>query len=59
MWEYVVGGATVFGLITGLFSIYNGRATRKLILEETKRTGELLEKLSEQQHDNDRNIKSI
>jgi len=59
MWEYVIGGATIFALIVGLFSVYNGRATRRLIVEEMKRTEELireevgstqkiLEKLSEQ-----------
>ncbi|MCW3130028.1 MAG: hypothetical protein N2V75_08045 [Methanophagales archaeon] len=59
MWEYVIGGATIFALIGGLFSVYNGRATRRLIVEEMKRTEELireevgstqkiLEKLSEQ-----------
>jgi hypothetical protein len=59
MWQYVIGGAIIFGLIVGLFSIYNGRATRRLIVEEMKRTEELnkeetkriqkiLEKLSEQ-----------
>jgi len=48
MWQYVIGGATIFGL----FSVYNGRATRKyigdLIKEETKRTQEILKKLSDQ-----------
>ena len=44
MWQYVIGGATIFGLIVGFFSVYNGRATRKLIVEEEKRTQELLEK---------------
>ena len=59
MWEYVIEGATIFALIVGLFSVYNGRATRRLIVEEMKRTEELireevgstqkiLEKLSEQ-----------
>lgn len=59
MWKYVIGGATIFALIVGLFSVYNGRATRRLIVEEMKRTEELireevgstqkiLEKLSEQ-----------
>jgi len=52
MWQYVIGGATIFGLIVGLFSVYNRRATRKyigdLIKEETKRTQEILERLSEQ-----------
>ncbi|MEM1546761.1 MAG: hypothetical protein QXY40_09675 [Candidatus Methanomethylicia archaeon] len=45
MWEYVLGGATIFGLIVGLFSIYNGRATRKLLVEEEKLTREMVEKL--------------
>ncbi|KPV64350.1 MAG: hypothetical protein AOA65_0992 [Candidatus Bathyarchaeota archaeon BA1] len=55
MWGYVLGGATMFGVIVGLFSIYNGRATRKVIIEEERRTqeilrehGKILEKLSEQ-----------
>jgi hypothetical protein len=52
MWQYVIGGATIFGLIVGLFSVYNRRATRRyigdLIKEETKRTQEILEKLSDQ-----------
>ena len=47
MWEYVLGGATLFGLIVGLFSIYNGRATRKLLIEEEKLTREIIEKISE------------
>lgn len=54
MWGYVIGGATIFGLIVGLFSVYNGRATRRAISEvivvKGGRTRELLEKLSEQ-HD--------
>ncbi len=46
MWEYVLGGATLFGLIVGLFSVYNGRATRKLMLEQERRTQELIEKIA-------------
>jgi len=63
MWEYILGGATIFGLIVGLFSWYNGRLTRKevtrliegedrrtreLIKEEGRKSRELLEKPSEQ-----------
>lgn len=52
MWEYVIGGATVFAFIVGLFSLYNGRVTRKeiarVITEEGKETRRILEKLSEQ-----------
>lgn len=47
MWEYVLGGATVFGLIVGLFSIYNGRATRKLLVEEERITRGLIAKMDE------------
>jgi hypothetical protein len=47
VWEYVLGGATIFGLIVGLFSLYNGRATRKLLLEEEKYTRELIIKMDE------------
>lgn len=46
MWEYVLGGATIFGVIVGSFSVYNGRATRKVIAEviteEGRRTREVL-----------------
>ena len=48
MWGYVLGGAALFGLIVGLFSFYNGRVTRKLILAQERRTQELIAKLSEQ-----------
>jgi len=62
MWEYVIGGATVFGVIVGLFSVYNGRASRRhvaeliketrdsiseLIKEEARLTRELIVKVSE------------
>ena len=38
----VLGSASLFGLIVGIFSVYNGRATRRLIVEEEKRTHEIL-----------------
>lgn len=40
-----MGGASLFGLIVGLFSIYNGRAVRRLLVEEEKLTREMIEKL--------------
>lgn len=43
MWGYIIGGATIFALIVGSFSVYNGRATRKLILQEERRTQEILD----------------
>lgn len=48
MWEYVIGGAALFGLIAGLFSVYNGRASRKLLREMLTEHGKLLERLSDQ-----------
>jgi hypothetical protein len=38
----ILGSASLFGLIVGIFSVYNGRATRKLIVEEEMRTQEML-----------------
>jgi arsenate reductase-like glutaredoxin family protein len=50
IWGYIFGGATIFGLIVGIFAIYNGRMTRreigKLIEEESKATRELIEEES-------------
>ena len=72
MWQYVIGGATVFGLIVGLFSVYNGRATRKyigelikemrgstenLIKEETNRTQEILVSMNKTLEENNRILK--
>lgn len=46
----VVGSASLFGLIVGIFSVYNGRATRKLIVEEEKRTQEILDGIKDTQN---------
>ena len=52
MWEYIIGGATVFVVTVGLFSVYNGRATRRyigaLIKELMERHEKILERLSGQ-----------
>jgi|GEM_PF-3984251 len=40
MREYVLGDASLLGLIVGLFLIYNGRLTQKVLVEEER----LLEK---------------
>ena len=49
MWKYILGGATVFGLIITLGAWINGRVTRreisKLIVEEHKVTRELMERM--------------
>ena len=59
MWGYVIGGATVFAFIVGLFSIYNGRVTRKMILEGEKRTREILKGISEGQRRSQEILKGI
>lgn len=49
IWTYIFGGATVFALIVGLFSVYNGRMTRRelgaLIERGNERTQSLLERM--------------
>lgn len=51
MWEYVLGGATVFGLIVTLGAWLNGRITRRevsrLIAEVHRATRELIAKMDE------------
>ena len=51
LWEYVIGGATIFGLIVAVGAWLNGRITRreisKLIVEEHKATRELIAKIDE------------
>jgi len=46
----VLGSASLFGLIVGIFSVYNGRATRRLIVEEEKRTQEILDGIKDTQN---------
>lgn len=31
MWEYVIGGVTLWGAVFGLIMFYNGRITRKVL----------------------------
>jgi hypothetical protein len=49
IWGYIFGGATIFGLIVGIFAIYNGRMTRreigKLIKEESIAIREILHRI--------------
>jgi len=51
IWGYIFGGATIFGLIVGIFSVYNGRMTRReisnLIVSESKATRDLISTESE------------
>ena len=49
IWTYIFAGATVFALIVGLFSVYNGRMTRRelgaLIERGNERTQSFLERM--------------
>ena len=56
MWQYIIGGATVFALIVGLFSVYNGRATRKYIGELIKETRESTQNLIKETRESTQNL---
>ncbi len=47
IWTYIFGGATIFGFIVGVFSVWNGRMTRREIRQVIeagdRRTQELIE----------------
>lgn len=43
IWTYILGGATLFVLIVGFFSVYNGRMTRR----EIQRSIEKMEERSD------------
>jgi len=47
IWTYIFGGATIFALIVGIFSVWNGRRTRRdlrqLIEEIDRRTREVIQ----------------
>jgi len=51
IWGYIFGGATIFALIVGMFSIWNGRMTRmflaELIKEQSRLTREMIAKMDE------------
>jgi hypothetical protein len=50
IWTYIFGGATLFALIVGIFSVWNGRMTRRdlreVIERGDQRTHELLSRMS-------------
>jgi hypothetical protein len=50
IWTYIFGGATVFGFIVGVFSVWNGRMTRRELREVIERgdqrTHELLNRMN-------------
>ena len=41
MWGPIIGGAGILAFILTIFAFYNGRATRRLILGEERRTQEI------------------
>lgn len=38
IWTYIFGGATVFGTVVGVFSVWNGRMTRKELAQTVRET---------------------
>ncbi len=45
MWEYVLGGATIFGLIVALGTWFNGRVTRKIMIQHFERLDKRFEEV--------------
>lgn len=43
IWAYIFGGATIFGLIVGVFSVWNGRRTRADLREIIREIGQKLD----------------
>ena len=50
VWTYIFGGATIFGLIVAVFSVWNGRMTRRelgqVIEAGDRRTQELIARIA-------------
>ena len=44
MWEYILGGVTLWGVIFGLIMFYNGRVTRKEISREIRELAKITRK---------------
>ncbi|MFZ6016168.1 MAG: hypothetical protein ACOYU0_00875 [Nitrospirota bacterium] len=49
IWTYIFGGATVFALIGGVFSVWNGRMTRRWLSEVIERTSGQTQQMLERQ----------
>jgi hypothetical protein len=58
IWTYIFGGATIFGFIVGVFSVWNGRMTRREIRQVIeagdRRTQDLIERLTVHMQEMDR-----
>jgi hypothetical protein len=54
IWTYIFGGATIFALIVGIFSVWNGRMTRRELAEvierSAKHTQEMIKDTADQTH---------
>lgn len=49
IWTYIFGGATVFALRVGVFSVWNGRMTRRWLSEVIERTSGQTQQMLERQ----------
>lgn len=47
MWGYIIGGATIFGAIVAISAFLNGRATRKVLIQEKRATRELISRTAD------------
>ncbi|MEW5946685.1 MAG: hypothetical protein AB1742_10850 [bacterium] len=60
IWSYIFGGATVFALIVGIFSVWNGRMTRRELAgvtrEEEARTRTMINSMEERSSENIRKM---
>ena len=58
IWTYIFGGATIFALVVGVFSVWNGRMTRRELREVIEqgniRTHALLERMNSRMEETDR-----
>ncbi len=63
IWSSIFGGATVFALIVGLFSVYNGRMTRRelsaVIERGNERSQSLLERMDGRMESVDGHMESM
>ena len=45
IWSYIFGGATIFALVVGIFSVWNGRMTRREVRDFIEKSAENTEKM--------------
>lgn len=49
MWDYIIGGVTLWAALFGLIMFYNGRITRKALLQNGHLTREILKRMEKNQ----------